>query len=191
MSQNLQALEVFGHIAQETLERTPITLGNWVHPYQPGDELQASSLGSTTLESRRQQLPVLRTPRKQFGTRKTPSRSGSKNKDCHPRRMLSPALVTPGAAWSVNGRSWRTLQPCSSHTSAARWSTHGGSARVRISKDFHWQPWPLSLIGNIAVSFTTVLASVAPQDWNLGQKLRLAVCYLTVVGSLILIRCLL
>ena len=47
MSQNLQALEVFGHIAQETLERTPITLGNWIHPYQPGDELQASSLGST------------------------------------------------------------------------------------------------------------------------------------------------
>ena len=39
MSQHLQALEVFGHITQETLGRTPITLGNWVHPYQPGDEL--------------------------------------------------------------------------------------------------------------------------------------------------------
>ena len=39
MSQHLQALEVFGHITQETLERTPITLGNWVHPYQPGDEV--------------------------------------------------------------------------------------------------------------------------------------------------------
>ena len=113
MSQNLQALEVFGHIAQESLERTPITLGNWIHPYQPGDELQASSLGSTTLESRRQQLPVMRTPRKQFGTPKTPSSSGSKNKDCHPRRMLSPALVTPGAAWSVNGQedSLALLQP--------------------------------------------------------------------------------
>ena len=62
MSQHLQALgKVFYHIAQETLERTPITLGNWVHPYQPGDELQASSLGSTTLESRRQLLHVMRT----------------------------------------------------------------------------------------------------------------------------------
>ena len=34
------------------------------------------------------------------------------------------------------------------------------------------------------------LASVTPQDWDLGQKLWLAVCYLTVVRSLILIRCL-
>ena len=40
MSQHLQALgKVFYHIAQETLERTPIPLGNWVHPYQPGDEV--------------------------------------------------------------------------------------------------------------------------------------------------------
>jgi len=53
MSQHLEALEVFGHITQETLGRTPITLGNWVHPYQPGDELQASSLRSTTPKSRR------------------------------------------------------------------------------------------------------------------------------------------
>ena len=35
MSQHLQALgEVFHQIARETLERTPIPLGNWVHPYQ-------------------------------------------------------------------------------------------------------------------------------------------------------------
>ena len=51
--------------------------------------------------------------------------------------------------------------------------------------DFHCQPWPLSLIGIIAVLFTTGLDSKALQDWDLGQKL------LTVVGSLILIRCLL
>ena len=38
MSQHLQALgKVFSHIA---LERTPIPLGNWVHPYQPGDEVR-------------------------------------------------------------------------------------------------------------------------------------------------------
>ena len=118
MSQHLQALEVFGHITQETLERTPITLGNWVHPYQPGDELQASSLGSTTAKSRRQQLPVMRTPRKEFGTPKTPSRYGSKNNDPHLRRMLSPALVTPDAE-TINERqkledSSALLQPHSS-----------------------------------------------------------------------------
>ena len=40
MSQHLQALgKVFHHIARETLERTPIPLGNRVHPYQPGDEI--------------------------------------------------------------------------------------------------------------------------------------------------------
>ena len=40
MSQHLQALgEVFHQIARETLERTPIPLGNWVHPYQPENEV--------------------------------------------------------------------------------------------------------------------------------------------------------
>ena len=40
MSQYLQALgKVLHHIARETLERTPIPLGNWVYPYQPGDEV--------------------------------------------------------------------------------------------------------------------------------------------------------
>ena len=57
--------------------------------------------------------------------------------------------------------------------------------------DFHCQPWTLPLIGIIAVLFAIGLASVTPQDWDLSQKLRLAVCYLTIVGSLILIRYLL
>ena len=36
----IQALEkVFHHIARETLERTPIPLGDRAHPYQPGDEI--------------------------------------------------------------------------------------------------------------------------------------------------------
>ena len=36
LSQHLQTLgTVFCHIARETLGRTPIPLGNWVHPYQP------------------------------------------------------------------------------------------------------------------------------------------------------------
>ena len=60
----------------------------------------------------------------------------------------------------------------------------------KISMDIHCQPWTVSLIGIIAVLFATGLASVTPQDWDLGQKLQLAVCFLTVVRSLILIRCL-
>ena len=40
MSRYLRALgKVFHHIVRETLERTPIPLGNWVHPYYPGDEV--------------------------------------------------------------------------------------------------------------------------------------------------------
>ena len=52
--------------------------------------------------------------------------------------------------------------------------------------DAYCQPWPLSLIGIIAVLFTIGPDLVTPQNWDLGQKLRLAVCYLTIVGSLIL-----
>ena len=50
--------------------------------------------------------------------------------------------------------------------------------------DFHCQPWSLSLVGVIAVLFAPGLASVALQGWDLGPKLQLAVCYLTVAGSL-------
>ena len=46
---------------------------------------------------------------------------------------------------------------------------------VEISMDFHCQPWTLSLIGIIAVLFTTGLASITPWDWDLRQKLWLAV----------------
>ena len=59
----------------------------------------------------------------------------------------------------------------------------------KIPVDFYCQPRPLSLIGITAMLFTTGLASVVPQDWDLGQKLQLAVSFLIVVGSLILIRC--
>ena len=168
MSQHLLALgEVLCRITWETLERTPIPFCNWVHPYQPGDEvwvkdwkkeplqpvwtgltwsswqpllllkLQASSLASTTPESRRQWLPAVRTPGKQFGTPKIPLRSGSKNNSRQPRRTLSPAVVTPEADSSKDSRSLRILQPCSSHTPAAGWSMHGGSLRIRLSR-YQW-----------------------------------------------------
>ena len=100
-------------------------------------KLQVSSLGSTTPESRRQWLPVMRTPGKQSGTLRIPSRSGSKNNGPHPQKTLNPALVTPEADQSMHGRSLRIPQPCSSHTLAAGWSTHGGSLRSRLSK-YQW-----------------------------------------------------
>ena len=46
---------------------------------------------------------------------------------------------------------------------------------IKISMDFHRQPWTLSVIGIIAVLFATGLASITPWDWDLRQKLWLAV----------------
>ena len=77
----------------------------------------------------------------------------------------------------------QTLPHSGSWLVNARWKLEDPA--IKIWMDFHCQPWPLSLIGIIAVLFTTGLDSKALQDWDLGQKL------LTVVGSLILIRCLL
>ena len=74
----------------------------WTDPHMviqatPTDvKVTGTSLGSTTPESRRQWLPVMRTPGKLFGTQKIP-RSGSKNNSPHSQRMLSPALVTSEA----------------------------------------------------------------------------------------------
>ena len=59
----------------------------------------------------------------------------------------------------------------------ARWKLE--DLAIKTSVDFHGQPWSLSLIGVTAVLFTPGLASVALRDWDLGQKLQLAVCYLT------------
>ena len=100
-------------------------------------KLQASSLGSTIPESRRQRLPVMKTPGKQFRTPKTFSRSGSKDNGPHPRRMLSPSLVTWEADDSMHSRSLKILQPYSSHTPAAGQSTHGRSLRIQLSK-YQW-----------------------------------------------------
>ena len=38
MSNHLLSLgKIFRHMSRENLERTPIMLGNWVHPCQPGE----------------------------------------------------------------------------------------------------------------------------------------------------------
>ena len=70
---------------------------------------------------------------------------------------------------------------------------YGGSLRIQLSR-YEWAsivtlaPSP---IGITVVLFAIELVSATPQDWNLGQKLLLAVCYLIVVGSIIPIRSLL
>ena len=100
--------------------------------------------------------------------------SGSRLVNTRQKLADSSALLQPHASsWLVNSR--RKFE----------------ALAIKILIDFHCQPWPLSLIGIIAMHFTTGLASVAPQDWDLSQKLQLAACYLTIVGRLILIRFLL
>ena len=98
-------------------------------------------------------------------------------------------------SWLVHARqkleaSSALLQPHSSSCLVNAWQKLKDLA-IKISMDIYCQPWPLSLIGIIAVLFAIGLASVTAQDWDLDQKLQLALCYLIIVGSLILIRCLL
>jgi hypothetical protein len=50
-------------------------------------------------------------------------------------------------------------------------------------------PYPILLISIVAILFTLGLAVTAPQDWNVGQKLLLASCYLLIVGSLTAVWC--
>ena len=190
MSWYLQALEKSSAILLEKPEKGLHYYGKWVHPYQPEDELQVSSPGYTKPESRRQWLPVMKTPGKEFGTPKPPQ--------C----LVPKTMNLTQEGHSSHSGSWLVNTEQKLEDSSALLQPHSGSRLVntrlkledlaiKISMDFHCQPWPLSLIGIIAVLFTTGLAPVTPQDWNLGQNLQLAVCYLTVVGSLILIRCLL
>ena len=79
----------------------------------------------------------------------------------------------------MHGRSLRILQPCSSHAPAAGWEVNAWlkpeDPAIKISMAFHCQPWIPSLIAIISVLFTKGLALVAPQDWDLGQKLQFAV----------------
>ena len=119
--------KVFCHIAWETLERTPIPLGNWVHLYQPGDEAWGKyeeknplqpvwtgphmvALATPTAVKVIGVIPWIHHTRvkkavtscdedtwKAVWTPKTSSRSSSKDNSPHPRRVLSPALITPEA----------------------------------------------------------------------------------------------
>ena len=224
MSQYLQALgKVFCHITQETWERTPIPLGNWVHPYQPGDEVWVKDWKKKSLQPvwTGPHTVILATPTavKLIGVIPWIHHSRVKKAETScdedswktvrdPQNSLKvqlqrqwPSATKDTEPCSSHSRSWRVntwqkledssalLQPYSSSWLVnSRWNLEDPA--IKISMDFCCQPWPLSLIGITAAIFTTGLASVTPQDWDLGQKLRLTVCYLTIVGSLFLIRCL-
>ena len=146
------------HRVQSPLERwlSMISMNRHKMESRPYEFL-LQSLGFTIPEPRRQLLPVMRTPGKQFGTPKTSSNSGSKDNGPHTRRMLSPTLVTPEADSSTHSRSLRILQPCSSHT--RNWLVNAQQKledlAIEISMDFHCQLWSLSLISIIAVLFIT------------------------------------
>ena len=62
------------------------------------------------------------------------------------------------------------LQPHSGSLLVNAWQKFEDFA-IKISMDFHCQPWTLPLIGIIAVLFVIELASVTLQDWDLGKKL--------------------
>ena len=104
-------------------------------------KLQVLSLGSTIPESRRQLLPVM-TPGKQFRTPKTSSRSGSKDNGPHPQRTLRPALVTPKLTSQHTAEAWGFF----SFAPATLWQLVNAwleDPTIKISIDFHCQPWPL------------------------------------------------
>jgi LPS O-antigen subunit length determinant protein (WzzB/FepE family) len=50
-------------------------------------------------------------------------------------------------------------------------------------------PYLIMLISIVAILFALGLAVTAPQDWNLGQILIQAFCYLLIVGSITAIWC--
>ena len=224
MSRHLQALgKVFHHITQETLERTPIPLGSWVHPYQPGDEVWVKDWKKEPLQPVWTGPPmvVLATPTADKVTGVIPwiqqTRVKKAEASCDedtwktvqdPENPLKiwfqkqrPSPMKNAEPCSSPSRSWLVNAPQKLEDSSALLQPHSGSwlvnawhkledPAIKISVGFHCQPWTGPLIGITAVLFAMGLASVTPQVWDLGQKLRLAVCYLTVMGSFILIRCL-
>jgi hypothetical protein len=50
-------------------------------------------------------------------------------------------------------------------------------------------PYLILLISIVAILFAIGLAVTAPQEWNTGQKLLLAFCYLLIVRSLSAVQC--
>ena len=134
-------------------------------------KLQTSPLGSTTPESRRQQLPVMRAPGKQFEAPKSSSRSSSKDNGPHPWRTLSP---TPA-----------TLQQPAGQCTVEAWGSYYQNINGFSSSTLASIP---DCSYFCALRYRTSF-SHAP---GLGFGSEAAVnCYLTVVGSLILIRSLL
>jgi hypothetical protein len=70
----------------------------------------------------------------------------------------------------------------------AWWKPEDSSTRTQVYPLFY-HPYLILLINIVAILFALGLAVTAPQDWNLGQRLLLAFCYLLIVGSLTAVRC--
>ena len=135
MSRHLQTLgKVFHHITWETLGRISIPLGNWVHPYQPGDEIWVKDW-----KKEPPLQPVWTSPHRVVLA--TPT-AVNVTPWIHQSRVKRTAPLEGQETWTAEAHLNQTLlvffhrhlnpaqdlQPCSGH-SRAGWSTHGRSLR--------------------------------------------------------------
>jgi hypothetical protein len=206
LSRHLQALgKTLCHISQEVLERVSISMGNWAHPHQPGDMVwikywkkeppQPSWTGP--------HLVILATPMTVKVTGTTPW--------IHHSQIKKAAAPTDPNDWqavrdstnllrlrfqrivTVACHQPRDLQSCSSYIQKAglvntRQKPEDLSTRTQMYPLF-CHPYLILLISIVAILFALRLPVTAPQDWNIGQRLLLAFCYLLIIGSLTAVRC--
>ena len=180
--------KVFCHIAQETLERTPIYLGNWVHPYQPRDEIWVKDWKKEPLKPvwTGPHTVVLATPTADKVTGVIPwiyhtrvkKAAASCDEDTwktvqDPKKLPKvwfqreqPSPTKDADLCCSHSRSWLVSAQQKLEDSSALPQPHSGTwlvntwskledLAIKISMDFHCQPWPVSLIGIIAVLFVT------------------------------------
>ena len=198
MSQPPGPGKVFRHIAWETLDRTPILLNNWVHPHQPGDEIwvrywkeephQPVRTGPHTV--------VLTTPTADKVTDITPwihhtrVKKAAASCDEGPWKAVQDPQISSRSSSKDNGpHPWRTLSPAPAtlHQLAGQCTVEAWGAYYQNISGFS-----SSTLASIpdcyyfcALRYRTSFSHTP----GLGFGSEAAVnCYLTVVGSLILIR---
>ena len=180
--------KVFFPVTWETLERTPIPLGNWVHPYLPGGKVWGKDwkkepvqpvwigphvvvLANPTAVKVTSVIPWIHHIRVKKAatscdedTWKAVQDPENLHKLQFQKQQRSPMKDTEprfsySESWLVNTRqkpenSSALLQPHSSSWLINTQQKPEKSA-IKISMDFHCQPWPLPLISIIAVLFIT------------------------------------
>jgi hypothetical protein len=109
------------------LERTPIPMGNWAHPHQPGDMIWVKDWKKRTTPT---QLD------------RSPSSKISNSHGCESYRYHSLDSSLPDKEGSSPCRPylqsnhsrayhrWKEPHPCSSHLPEAGWPMHGESLRI-------------------------------------------------------------